>query len=188
MFGLKKLIGRNSEGKVALLLQIISLTSVRVGFSAVSILQTIAPRPLIACAAGRALQLSIAAFEPLRPLPSVLPAALAFNSDAMPLALRPGSLVAVAAWPRVHAQDFKAVAPGPCILSLTLWSCADPSAMGFSLLPPPAVRPPIIKVKPASSGHAWNRFRQILRMSRKRKQGPGSLRRCKEGGGLVWIR
>lgn len=131
-----------------------SLTSVRVGFSAVSVLETVAPRSLVAGAAGCALQLAVATFEPLCPLPSVLPPALALHSDAMPLALCPGSLVAVATGPRVHAQDLEAVAPGPCILTLSLGPRADPSAMGFTLLPPPAVRPPVIKVKPASSGHA----------------------------------
>lgn len=131
-----------------------NLTSIRVGFSAVSILQPVAPRPLVPGPAGRALQLPVATFEPLRPLPSVLPAALALHSDAMPLALRPGALVAVPAGPRVHAQDLEAVTPGTSVLALTLGPRADPSAMGLTLLPPPAVRPPVIKVKPASSGHA----------------------------------
>lgn len=131
-----------------------SLTSIGVGFSAVSILEPVAPRPLVPGPAGRALQLPVATFEPLRPLPSVLPAALALHSDAMPLALRPGALVAVPTGPRVHAQDLEAVAPGARVLALTLGPRADPSAMGLTLLPPPAVRPPVIKVKPASSGHA----------------------------------
>lgn len=131
-----------------------SLTSIRVGFSAVSILQPVAPRPLVPGPTRRALQLPVATFEPLRPLPSVLPAALTLHANAMPLALCPGTLVAVPAGPRVHAQDLEAVAPGTCILALTLGSRADPSSMGLTLLPPPAVRPPVIKVKPASSGHA----------------------------------
>lgn len=131
-----------------------SLTSVRVGFSAVTILQPVAPRPLVPGPAGRALQLPVATFEPLSPLPSVLPAAFALHSDAVPLALRPGALVAVPTGPRINTQDLEAMTPGARVLALTLGSCADPSTVGLTLLPPPAVRPPIIKVKPASSGHA----------------------------------
>lgn len=159
------------------------LTSIRVGFCSVSILQTIAPRPLIPGPADRALQLPVTTFEPLSPLPSVLPPAFALHADAVPFALRPGTLVAVPAGPRVHTQDLKTMTPCTGVLPLTLGSSADPTSMGLTLLPPPAVRPPIIKVKPASSGHAWNRFWQILRMSRKKKTIKRRTRAWSHSGG-----
>jgi hypothetical protein len=131
-------------------------TSIRVGLRAVAILQSVAPGPFVFGSVARALPHPVAPLKSVRPLALVHPLPLALQADAVALALRPGALVRVAAWPGVDAQHLKAVAPRAGVFALALRAGADAMAVRLAVLPASAVGPSIVKIKPTPTGHACN--------------------------------
>lgn len=132
----------------------LALTSIRVSLGPISVLQSVVPRTLVLATGTGALPYSVTPLKSMRPLPLVHPLALVLHADAMAFALRPRTLEGVATGPRVHTQDLKTVAPRTGVLALAFGPCADAVAMGLAFVPPATVRPPIVKVEPAPSGHA----------------------------------
>lgn len=118
---------------------LVPLTSIRVRFCSVSVLQSVVPGPLVLPTRARALPHAVSSLKAVRPLALIYPAALVLDAHAVSLALSPGALVGVSAGPGVDAQQLKAVGPGAAVLALALGSRADPVAVRLALLPPTAV-------------------------------------------------
>lgn len=83
----------------------------------------------------------------MSPLSSVNPPPFGFNPEPVSLPLRPVTLIRVPTGPGVDANYLEAVRPGARVLALALGSGAHTVAVGFAILPPSAVGPPIIKVE-----------------------------------------
>ena len=146
------------------------LTSIWVCLCSVSVLEPVVPRPLVLPARPCALPQAVASLKAVRPLAFVHPSAFILDTHTVSLALSPGALVGVPAGPSVDAQQLEAMGPGPAVLALALGSRTDPVAVRLALLPPSAVWPPIVKVEPAASGHAWNRSWQFPWSLNKKKK------------------
>lgn len=131
-------------------------TSISIGLCSVSILKPVVPRSLILGSGANALPRPISSLESVAPFSFVDPFPFAFHSDAVSLPLCPCSLVSIATRPGVYSHHLEPVAPRARVLSLPLWSGTDAISMGLAILPAPTIRPSIIKIEPATPGHAWN--------------------------------
>lgn len=141
------------------------LTAIAVRFDPISILQPVAPGPLVSGRRVVALPDPVATLKTVTPLSSIDPPAFILHAEPVPLPLGPVALVGISAWPGVHPYDLEAVRPGPGVFALALGSGADAVPVGFAILPPPAVSTTVVEVKP-SARHSDKRLGREKRRSR----------------------
>lgn len=127
-----------------------ALTAIHVGLDPISILQPVAPSPVVPRRCVVALPDPVAPLESVTPLPAVHPLAFILHAEPMPLPLGPVALVGIPAGPGVRADYLEAVRPRAGVLALALGSGADAVSVGFAILPPPAVSAAVVEVKPSA--------------------------------------
>ena len=131
-----------------------ALTTVRVCFHAVAVLQAGRPCSLVFRARGGTVTRAVAALEALGPLSAVDPTPLGLHPEPVSLALGPLALEAVTTGPRVDSADLETELPSPGVLALTLRSRADAESVRLAVLPAPAVRAPVIEIISSPSAHS----------------------------------
>lgn len=139
-------------------------SAIAVGFDPISILQPVAPGPLVSGRCVMALSDPVATLKPVTPLSSVDPPAFILHAESVPLPLGPVPLIGIPAGPGVHPYDLKAVRPGPGVFALALGSGTDAVPVGFAILPPPAVSATVVEVKP-SARHSDKRLGEKTRIA-----------------------